>query len=537
MNDLPMDRRSLFGLAAAFGAASPFLAIRNAAAQSAARRGTLIIALDISDTVTLDPARVAQYSSPMTTHACYDSLVTMDPGDYITIRPAVATEWAMRPDGKAMRFKIRQGMRFASGATLTAEDVKFSIERIIHLQDQSQQYIAHVERVDVVDPQTVDVVMKDPSQPLLTIIAAPGFGIMEKKVVEAQGGSGAPGAKENDKATRWLDSNSAGTGPFRLVAWERNQQIQMVRNPNFWGEQPGYERIVIRHIGESAAQLLALRRGDVDMAFNLIPEQIATLADNPDITVMRELSLDWMYMAISEDPANPALAKKAARQAIGYAIDYDGIIKNLAGGQGTRPASFLPVGVVGSSEEVARQLRFREDLPKARALLAEAGLPDGFSFDLSFANAAVFGVSYQLLAQKIQADLARVGIKANLAPQDQVGMRTLFIQGKLQSVLTYWNPPAVENQLWASATVNRVARRVHWTPPEALKKLVDEASAERDLGKAAQMWIEYQKQMVDAAHLLILVQPVYQVGARKSVQGVRLTAAGWMAEFSKARPA
>jgi len=536
MTDLPIDRRTLFGLAAAFGVASPYAAVRRAAAQSG-RKGTLIIALDISDTTTLDPARVAQYSSPMTVHACYDSLITMEPGEYINVKPAVATEWGLTPDGKSMRFKIRQGIRFASGAPLTAEDVKFSLERIIHLKDQSQQYIAHVDRVEVVNPQTVDVVMNDPSQPLLTILAAPGFGITEKKVVEAHGGKGIPGAKDTDTATRWLDQNSAGSGPFRLVGWERNQQIQLPRNPHHWAGEPGYQRIVIRHMSESAAQLLALRRGDVDVAFNLIPEQIATLGDSPDITVMRALSLDYLYMAVSEDAQNPALAKKAARQAIGYAIDYDGIIHSFVAGQAKRPASFLPIGVNGSTEEIAKQVGFRQDLDRARSLLKEAGLPDGFSFDLSFANAAIFGVSYQLIAQKLQADLARVGIKANLAPMDQVGMRTQFIQGKLQSCLTYWNPPAVENQLWASATVNRVAQRVHWTPPAEIKKLVDDASAERDLAKAAAMWTEYQRQMVDAAHLIILIQPVYQVGVRKTVQDMHLTAAGWMAEYAKARPA
>ena len=83
----------------------------------------------------------------------------------------------------------------------------------------------------------------------------------------------------------WLNENSAGTGPYRLTGWQRNQQIQMVKNPNYWKGTPGYERVLIRHMSESAAQLLAIQRGDVDVAFNLIPEQIATLKDDPNITV------------------------------------------------------------------------------------------------------------------------------------------------------------------------------------------------------------------------------------------------------------
>jgi peptide/nickel transport system substrate-binding protein len=183
----------------------------------------------------------------------------------------------------------------------------------------------------------VDIVLKDPSLPLMTIIATPAFGVLEKEEVIAHGGTDAPDAKEKDKATDWLNENSAGTGPYRLTGWQRNQQIQMVKNPNYWRGTPGYDRVLIRHMSESAAQLLAIQRGDVDVAFNLIPEQIATLKDDPNITVAGMTSLDFIYMAVVEAPTNPALQNKLARQAIGYAIDYDGIIKNLIGGNAVRP--------------------------------------------------------------------------------------------------------------------------------------------------------------------------------------------------------
>jgi len=198
--------------------------------------------------------------------------------------------------------------------------------------------------------------------------------------------------------------------------------------------------------------------------------------------------------------------------------------------------SFLPVGVNGSTAELTKQIGFQQDLAKAKKLLADAGDPEGFSFELTYSNNAIAGVSYQNLAQKLQGDLARVGIKANLNPIDQVNLRTQFTQGKLQAVLTFWNPPAVENQLWASATVNRVAKRVHWTPPDEMMKVVDAASAERDLAKAAVLWRKYQEGMVDAANLFVLIQPTYQIAVRKSVAGFKPTAAGWMAELGATKP-
>ena len=128
------------------------------------------------------------------------------------------------------------------------------------------------------------------------------------------------------------------------------------------------------------------------------------------------------------------------------------------GGAALRPAHFLPIGVNGSTEEIARQVGFREDLGKAKELLAKAGLADGFEFEINYANAAIAGVTYQLLAQKIQADVGRVGIKARLAPVDQVNLRTQFTTGKSPGgVLTFWNPPAIENSLWAARDGERVA--------------------------------------------------------------------------------
>ena len=501
------------------------------------RKTALLIGLDIGDSITFDPARLAQYSSPMTVHNAYDTLVTMAPGDYINLKPNLATSWEYRPDGKAIRFKLLKGAKFASGNPVTAEDIKWSIERVINLKDQPAQYIAHVDKVEIVSPDTIDIVMKDPTQPLLTILAAPSFSIMDSKLLMSQGGTAAPDAKEADKATTWLNGNSGGSAPWTFTAWERNQQIQLARNPNFRGEKPGYERIVIRHMSESAAQLLALKRGDIDIAFNLIPEQIATLKGDPQIDIIGTPSLDFIYMAVAGNAeANPALAKKQNRHAIGCAIDYDGIINSLIGGSAVRPVSFLPVGVNGSTAELTKQIGFQQDLPKAKKLLAEAGNPDGFAFDLTYSNNAIAGVSYQNLAQKLQGDLARVGIKVNLNPIDQVNLRTLFTQGKLQAVLTFWNPPAVENQLWASATVNRVAKRVHWVPPEAMVKIVNDASAERDLAKAAVLWRKYQEGMVDAANLFVLIQPTYQIAVRKSVAGFKPTAAGWMAELGATKP-
>ena len=182
-----IDRRRLMQLLGAGGGAIAAGLPTRVFAQ--ARKNTLVLGIDISDTIKLDPARLAQYTSPMTVSAAYDSLVTMKPGEYINVAPSLATKWARTPDGKGWRFTLRDGVKFSTGNVMTVEDVKWSFDRVINLGDQPSQYIGHVDRVEIVDKSTVDIILKLPAEPLLSIIAAPEFVVLERKVAEANGGS------------------------------------------------------------------------------------------------------------------------------------------------------------------------------------------------------------------------------------------------------------------------------------------------------------------------------------------------------------
>lgn len=533
MNDkiISVTRRNLLQLIAGGGAG---LALSALPGMSLAQghKDVLVVGMDISDTITFDPARAAQFSSPLTIAAAYDTLVTMAPGNYTELQPALATAWARTPDGNGWRFTLRQGVKFASRNTMTAEDVKWSFDRVIGIKDQPSQYIANVQQVTIVDANTIDVILKDPAAPILNTLAAPSFVVYERKVMEEHGAR----TDAEDKATNWLNNQSAGTGAYILTAWARNAQIQLVRNPYHWRGMPGFQRIVIRHIPDGAAQSLAIQRGDIDVAFNLIPEQIAPLKSNAAVRIAKLPSLDFVYMALSQNPEfNKMLAIKEARQAVGYAIDYDGIRTGLLGGAAIRPATFLPIGVRGSTEGFAKANGFRQDLERAKKLLQKAGLPDGFEFELSYGNAVFAGVSYQILAQKIQADLARIGIKMRLNPMDQVNMRTQYTTSKSTAVMTYWNPTSVSNEQWAEAATQRVAKRVHWTPSDEMTSLVRRAAAETSVEKQTQMWGDFQKQLVDQANYFILFQPIYQIAVRNSVRTFPVTAAGWAADLHSAK--
>jgi peptide/nickel transport system substrate-binding protein len=505
---------------------------------TAATKTTLVLGVDISDTRTFDPARQFEYSPPITMRAAYETLVTMTPGDYVTVKPLLAESWKLVEGGKAWQFKLRKGVRFASGNPVTAEDVKFSFERLANLKDQPADMTENVGAVEVVDPLTVKIVMADKSQPLLTLLTSVTFAIVDSKTVAAQGGTSAKDAEKTDKATGWLDTHSAGTGPYVLTAWTRNQEVVLERNKHYWRAPAAFERVVLRHIADGAAQVLALRRGDVDAALNLSPDQLDSLAKDARLRIVSGPSLDYMYMTLtSSADLNATLAKREARQAVAHALDYDGIIKGLMGGHAIRPATFIPVGLGGSTEALTREIGYRQDLARARKLLAEAGVPNGFSFKLSYGKASIAGTSYDLVAQKIQSDLARVGITAELDPMDQATLRTQYKEGKSQAVLTFWNPDAMEPYLWAQPSIGRVAKRVHWTPPKDLVDLVSRAGGESDPKKQAALYREYQKVLVDQANYIILLQPVYRVATSRAITGYQLTAAGWQVDLYGVKPA
>jgi peptide/nickel transport system substrate-binding protein len=505
---------------------------------AAAGKTTLVLGVDISDIRTLDPARQFEYSTPTMIRATYETLITLSPGDYVTLRPLLAESWKLVDGGKALEFKLRKGVKFASGNPLTAEDVKFSFERLANIKDQPADMAENLGPIEVVDPQTVKVSMADKTQPLLTLFTSVTYSVYDSKTVIAQGGTSGKDAEKADKATAWLDAHSAGTGPYVLTGWTRNQEVTLERNKGYWRAPAAFEKVVLRHIADGGAQVLALRRGDVDAALNLSTDQLDSLAKDANVKIVSTPSLDFVYMTMTNSAdMNQALAKKAARQAVQSAIDYDGIIKGLMGGHAIRPATFIPIGLGGSTEALTKEIGPRQDLARAKKLLADAGLPNGFTFKLSYGKAAIGGTTYDLIAQKIQSDLARVGITAELDPMDQATLRTAYKEGKTQSALSFWNPDAMEPWLWAQPAIGRVSKRVHWTPPKDIVDLVARAGGEPDPKKAAGLYREFMKMLIDQANYIHLIQPVFRVATSKAITNYNLTAAGWQVDLYEVKPA
>lgn len=518
------------GFIAAAAAALPVMA-------NAAGKDVLVIGRDAADIRTFDPGRAAETTPPLILRAVYDTLITVSADDYNTPKPMLAESWLRVDDGAAWEFKLRSGLKFASGNPLTSEDVKFSFDRLKNLKDQPGYLTDNVSKVEAIDPVTVKVTMIDKNQPLLKFFASVSFAVLDSKVLVEHGGSAAEDADKSDSAMQYLDEQSAGSGPYKMTAWQRNTAVMLERNDNYWGPKAPFKRVVLRYMADSGAQLLALKNGDIDVAFNLTPEQLQALEGNEQIDVQSGLSLDFAYLTLTGGAElSPALAKPQARQAVAAAIDYDGIINELLAGHAVRPASFLAVGMAGSTEALTEKIGYHRDIDKAKKLLAEAGYPDGFDFQLSYPNTAFGGIAYDVLAQKIQSDLSEIGVKATLEPMTTTNFTSKFKGAETVASMWEWVPDIPDPYTWTEPAVGRVAKRVHWEPPAETKDLVIKSVSSSDPAEAAALNETLLTELVANANYVVLFQPVYRVATSKAITGYRVTAAGWLTDLADVKP-
>ena len=188
---------------------------RGTSTQAQTRQETLILASSIADYITNDPSRTFEFTSQIIDRAAYDTLVTVEPPDISVVKPRLATSWEISKDGKTYTFKLRPGVKFSSGNPLTAQDVRFSLRRLKHLKDQPSFFMDPVKDVEVVNDTTVRIILTDPDASFLAALSCVPCGIIDSKTVMAHGGTDAEDGKEKDKATEWLNQNSAGSGPLQ----------------------------------------------------------------------------------------------------------------------------------------------------------------------------------------------------------------------------------------------------------------------------------------------------------------------------------
>jgi peptide/nickel transport system substrate-binding protein len=488
-------------------------------ASSAQRTDVLVIAKDISDIRSPDPAKAYEVSSAFLLYPLYSRLVRQEAPDYGKIQPDLAESWTISPDASTYTFKLRKGAVFSTGNPVTSEDVRFSLLRLKYSKGPGGFLADPIKSVEAVDPSTARVVLTGPDATFLAALAAQGFSILDSKTIRAQGGVDTVGADTLDKAESWFFSHSAGSGPYILERFTRESEIVYRRNDQYFGTKPFFRQVIVRHVKDAGTEVLLLQRGDVDLALDLGVDQVAGLKGNPRIKAVEGPSAFTVYVGMNTAVApwnNPKV-----RAAVKYAIDYDAIVSEIMRGHGQRIGSIMMPGMLGFPESLNKAILYPHDAAKAAALMKEAGVARAsvaFTWP-SGANYATLPVDR--LAQKLRADLLKIGVDLKLQPVQESVFLPYFRAGKPETILAYWFPDFLDPDNWTILVNGLINKRFHWQSPEALK-LVDEAKTTADEQGREALYERYNRLLAGPdTPYVFLVQPSNVIAARDDIAGVR----------------
>ena len=395
-----------------------------------------------TDPQTMDPhaANLAPVSSFL--NNIYEGLVRRAPD--MSIEPSLATSWEPLTDTAGWRFQLREGVRFHGGQEFTADDVLFSYERGRAEQSDVRSWFAPVSEVRVIDDYTVDFITTAPNPLFPDSIA--NFMILDRGWTEANGAE-LPARDEEKFTTR----NTNGTGPFILTAREPGVEIRLVPNPGWW-DTPTHNltEAIFNPIQSPATALAALISGEVDMLATVPVRDVARLRETEGIRTFE--GLETRVIMLGFNHAAPGLWSGTAdvegnpftdprvRLAVAQAIDVNAINTVLMSGMAEPASQLLPEGLSGWS--ATRAARPAHDPAAARALLAEAGFAEGFSFGLRCTNDRY--INDEAVCQAVTGMLQQAGLNAQLDAMPVANYWTELRAGAFDMFLLGWSPGTLD---------------------------------------------------------------------------------------------
>jgi len=507
-------RRKLVLLAVVL-AALTFSASSTALAQS--RAEVLVIGMAIAEITSLDPAKGFEFAGTGVVSQVYDRLIDFPAGRYDKPEAWLAESWKVSPDGLVWTFSLRKDVKFHSGNPVTAEDVVYSFQRVIHLKDQPAfiltQFGLTPESIRALDRHTVQITVpkKYAGGLFLACMTAAVASIVDSQVVK-QHITKTDKFPDGDFGLTWLSQNSAGSGPFILRKWEKGDSVVMDANPTHYLHPPKVKRVIIKEIPEATSRRLQVEKGDLDLAWQMLPDQVTELSKNKDLRIERFPATQIVY--VGTNVTRPHLSDKRVRQALRYAVDYDGIINNILGGAAKQINTFIPEGFAGYESRIL----YRTNLDRARQLMREAGVPNGFETSMDHADATPFPE----VAQVIQASLARIGIKVQLNKLVGAQLYPKYRAQKHDMILGAWGPdysdPHTNAQPFADYKSNQLAyRNVYYNDETA--KMIQDAGQEMDNDKRLALYQAANKIIQDDGPFVFLYQPLFQHAVRNNVEG------------------
>ena len=485
----------------------------------------LVIANRIDDITTLDPAESFEFAGSDVSRNVYGKLVNFNPLDLgAGYEPDLAASWTVSEDGKTITFTMREGVKFHSGNPVTAADAEFSLRRAVILNktpafilsqfgftadNVAQTIVANGTKLSITTDKEYATSF------VLNCLTSTIGGIVDMKTVMANEADG-------DMGNAWLKTNSAGSGAYKVVSWKPNDSVTLQSNPDFYKGAPAMKRVIVRHVQESATQRLMLEKGDIDVARNLNPEDVAGASKSSEVAIDDELRGRLMYFSLNQK--HPELAKPNVRLAMKYLVDYEGMQNSFLKGQYTVHQAFLPRTYLGAIDDKP----FKLDIEKAKSLLAEAGVT-GFEIEVGVREAQ----ERIEIAQSMQNTMAKAGIKLNITVGTAKQILTRYRARELDMYMGAWGPDYPDPQTNAGTfaynpdnsdekkATGLLAYRNAWDPGE-MNQAVEAAVVEGDRDKRKAMYEAMQRKHQMESPFGVLYQKIEQTARRSNVKNLKV---------------
>jgi peptide/nickel transport system substrate-binding protein len=483
-----------------------------AAAQPA---GTLVVGL-VAEPVNLDPAQVTDLNSNRVGRRVVETLVTF-PEESTQIVPGLAESWTISKDGLQYTFKLRSGVKFHDGTRLTAEAVKFSIERQINAEHPAHKlgkypfanfFFGNVKAVEALSEDRVAFLLKEPRASFLAILTAGAASIVSPTAVM--------------KAGPDYPLQPVGTGPFKFASWDRGQRVVLEKNPAYWKFPVKLDRVIYRPIVEDQARLTELLTGSLDLIVGVPPDFVGQLESGGKVSVLKQVGAHVWYLGINNQ--KKPFDDKRVRQALNYAVNKDAIVRDVLKGTGT-PSRGPVLPNTWAADATLKTYPFDPD--RAKKLLAEAGYPNGFSTTLWVPESGSGMQSPVAMSTVMQSNLKAVGVNVTLQTMEW-GAYLAKLRTKEQELFALsWmagteDPDMVMYPLLHSSqwTPNGPNRALYKNPK--FDDLLQQARLTTDQARRASLYKEAQRLLVDDAPWVFVDHEIQIAALGRRVQGFKL---------------
>ena len=487
-------------------------------ARAVTRGGTLTYGR-YADSLFLDPVLNEANVDIWILSNLYDTLL-LPTDDGKGVQPGLASAYSVAPDGLSVTLTLRDGTQFSDGSPITADDVKWSLDRARDPKEGTWTFIDEsIASVDIKNPTTVVLTLKHPDPAIIAGLSVFNNAVMPKKLFEA-----APGATEDDKARAFAE-HPVGSGPFVFQSWTRGQEMKLVRNPHYWRQGtdgkplPYLDGITFEVLPDDATRILKLQSGELDGAEFIPFSRVEELKADPKLDMALFPSTKVTYGTwnvrpkLNDGSANP-LADEKVRQALNFAANKDAIIAIVTHGVGTPMSSFMSSATplhTGSGAE------FPFDIDKAKSLLKEAGFEKGFRFPCFVLAGNVDEIG---IATALQQMWSEIGVTLDIQQIDNATLTARFRAGDFSMRLGPWTDDIAdpsEITSYFGYYPNIQSQHSGWKD-DAFDALFEASQKELDPKKRADQYARMQEIFRNGETLPLYESP-YPVALKKSVHG------------------